>query len=103
LKSSVVLVEVEDKRINTDLADITSKEEEKSREVKTSAEVAVQKIGIPNEDLVVNSTTTTPEGNQGIATDMIRKSPTKRTIYRHLNHKGKICNQSTYHYHSEHK
>ena len=64
--------------------------------MKTHEEVAVQTMDIPNDDLVANSTTTAPEGNQETTTNMIMEIPTRRTIYRHLNHKRRLSNQSTY-------
>ena len=99
MKSSVISVKVEDEGINIDPINITSKEEEESREVKTYAEVVVQMMDIPNDDSVANSTTTTPEENQESTTNMLRESQTKGTMYRHPNHKSTLSNQSTYEYH----
>ena len=103
LKSLVVSVQVEDKGINTDPVNITSKEEEESREFKTYVEVAIQTMDIPNDDSVANSTTTTPEENQDSTTNMIKESQTKGAMYRHSNHKRKISNQPTYQHHPENK
>lgn len=103
LESPVVLVQVENKRTNTDPVKIVTQAEDKPIEVKTHAKVTIQKLGILNDDVVANSTTTMFEGNQETTTNMIRESPTRRTIYCHLNHKSKLFNQSTYQYHSEHK
>lgn len=77
--------------------------EDKPTEVKTHAEVAVQMVDIPNDDSVANSITTTLDWNQETNTNMIRESLTRRTIYRHSNHKSRLSNQSAYQYHPEHK
>ena len=55
--------------------------------MKPHAQVAVQTMDIPNGHSVANSTTTTLEGNKK-TTNMIRESPTKRIVYRHLNQKS---------------
>ena len=44
-----------------------------------------------------------PEVNQEIATHLIRESLTKRTPYRHMNHKSRKLSQPTYLNHSEWK
>lgn len=80
-KSLVVSVRFEDKETNTDPVKIVTQAEDKPTEVKTHVEVAIQMMDIPNDDLVANSTTTAPEGNQKTTTNMIRESPTRRTIY----------------------
>jgi len=62
-KSPVISVQVEDKEININPFKIVTQKEDKSIEVKTHAEVAVQMMNIPNDDSVISTTTTTPKGN----------------------------------------
>lgn len=63
MKSLVVIVEVEDKRTNTDPVNITTQEDEKPLKVKTYSDVTVQTMEIPSDDSVANSTMTVHEVN----------------------------------------
>ena len=57
LKSSEITIQVEEKRTNINLVNITTKENDKSVEVKTYADVAAHMVKIPSEYFVPNSTT----------------------------------------------
>ena len=88
-KLSDVTHQVEDKETNTNLVNITTQEEEKPIEVKTNSDVAVQTMEIPSDDSVTNSTTTVPEVNHKITTNILGQDQTTRAPYRHLNHKSR--------------
>ena len=81
-------MQVEDKETNIDAVKIVTQIEDKPIEVKTNAEVSIQTMDILNSDSIANSTTTMSEGNQEKTVNMIRESLTRRTSYRHLNHKN---------------
>jgi len=73
LKYPVVSVQVEDKRIITDLVNITTQEEEKPIEVKTNSAIIVKTMEIPSDDSITNSIMIVLEVNQEIAAHMIRE------------------------------
>ena len=93
MKSPVITVQVEDKGTNTDPVNITTQKEDKLVEGKTYSNVAVQMMEIPSDDLISNSTIV-PEVNQEIPTHMIREIQTRKTSYRHPNHKRIFLNHS---------
>ena len=73
-KSSEVIVQVEEKRTNTDPFNLTAQTNRNLIEVKTYSEVAVQIMEIPSDDLITNSTTTIPEVNQEITINKLRRN-----------------------------
>jgi len=96
-----VAVQVEE--TNIDFTNLTIQANPNPTEVKTNSRVVAQTTNIPSDYSATNSTTTMPEENQESTTNMIRGSPTKRIMYRYLNHKSILLDQSTYQYHLENK
>ena len=94
------LVQVEDKGTYTHPINITTHEDNQLVEVKSYSDDAIQTMKVPSEVFITNSTTSLLEVNQEIATHMIRENETRRTPYRHLNHKSSQLSPSTYLSHS---
>ncbi len=92
-------MQVEDKGTNTDPVNMTT-QKDKLVEETTRLDIAVQRINIPSEDSIINSTTSSPEVNKKIPTHLIRESQTKKVPYRHPNHGSRQLNHATYRDHS---
>lgn len=62
-KSSDTIVQVEEKRTNTEPINLTVQTNPNLTEVKTYSEVAIQMIEIPSDDSIDDSTTSIPKDN----------------------------------------